>query len=331
MNEYCPNCGKENTLSLVHEVEEFNVRGEIIPIEVEYFRCKACGEEMMQLRTEDDPLNKAYREYRCRKGMLQPEEIHEFRQNLGLTQKEFSELLGIGVASLSRYENGALQEQAHDQILRFGMNGDNLLKLIEAKPDVLNEGKKEELIQQIRQGKKSTNLVDLLYQHIGNYEPSIYSGFQPLHVEKLFALIEFFCLKEQIYKTKLMKLLFYADFKHYKDFGRSITGSRYAHLPYGPVPDQYDVWLSTLVAENPTISKEELWFNDHPTEMILSQESPDISAFENSELLILAKVKEFFKDYSAKMITDFSHQEKGYRETKNGQIISYKYAQDLNI
>jgi hypothetical protein len=31
------------------------------------------------------------------------------------------------------------------------------------------------------------------------------------------------------------------------------------------------------------------------------------------------------------MITDFSHKEKGYQETKNGQIISYKYAKDLRI
>lgn len=331
MNEYCPNCGKENTLSLIHEVEEFNVRGEIIPLEVEYHRCEACGEEMMQLRTDVDPLDKAYQEYRRRKGMLQPDEIREFRQKLGLTQKEFSELLGIGIASLSRYENGALQEQAHDQILKFGMDETNLLKLIEEKPSVLSENKREELIQQIMQGRESTSLVDLIFEHWGNYEPSIYSGFQPLRVEKLIQVIEFFCFQERIYKTKLMKLLFYADFKHYKDYVRSITGSRYAHLPYGPVPDQYDVWLSTLVAENPAISKEELWINDHPAEMVVSQEPTDISLFENSELLTLAKVKEFFKDYSAKMITDFSHQEKGYRETKNGQIISYKYAKDLKI
>jgi hypothetical protein len=102
-------------------------------------------------------------------------------------------------------------------------------------------------------------------------------------------------------------------------------------VPFGPVPDQYDLWISTLIAENPTISKDEVWINDSPAEIIISKEAADIGVFENSEVLVLASVREFFKSYTAKMITDFSHKEKGYQETKNGQIISYQYAKDLRI
>ena len=80
MNGFCPNCESENTLTLIREVEEFNVRGENIPVQVEYYRCEACGEEVMELRTEGDPLVEAYREYRRRTGMVQPGEIREFRQ-----------------------------------------------------------------------------------------------------------------------------------------------------------------------------------------------------------------------------------------------------------
>ena len=331
MNGYCPNCDKKDGLSLIRETEEFNVRGEIIPVEVEYYRCEECGEEMMQLRADDDPLDKAYREYRRRKGMAQPEDIHEFRQKLGLTQKELSELLGIGVASLSRYENGALQEQAHDQILRFGMDTTNLLKLLEERPDVLRENKRKELIQQIKEGKGSVSLMDFIYEQYGCYGPSINSGFQSIQLEKIVEAIKYFCFKDRTYKTKLMKLLFYGDFKHYKEYGSSITGFQYAHLPFGPVPDQYDLWISTFIAENPTLSKDEVWSKDNPAEIIISKETADIGVFENSEVLVLATVREFFKSYTAKMITDFSHQEKGYQETKNGQIISYKYAKDLRI
>lgn len=331
MNRNCPNCGKENGLSLIRETEDFNVRGEVIPVDVEYYRCSECGEEMVQLRTDDDPLDEAYREYRRRKGMVQPEQIREFRQNLGLTQKELSDLLGIGVASLSRYENGALQEPAHDQVLKFGMDTSNLLKLIAEKPNVLKEKKREELVQQIRQGKESQSLVNLIYERYGGYGASIFSGFQTLHVEKFIEAIRYFCFQERTYKTKLMKLLFYVDFKYYKEYARSITGCQYAHLPYGPVPDQYDLWICTLIEEDPTISKDEVWINDNPAEIIISEEAPDIGVFENSEVLVLATVKEFFKGFTAKMITDFSHKEKGYQETKNGQIISYKYAKDLRI
>ena len=331
MNGFCPNCGSEDTLSLIREVEEFNVRGEIIPVEVEYYRCKACGEEVMELRTEDDPLVEAYREYRRRTGMMQPNEIREFRQIWDLTQKEFSELLGIGVASLSRYENGSLQELAHDQILKFGMDIANLLKLIEQKPEIIEGKKREEIIQKIKLKLESTRLIDLISERCGNYEPSIYSGFQPLMVEKFIEAIKFFCFEEHVYKTKLMKLLFYADFKHFQEYAGSITGSRYAHLPYGPVPDKYDLWISTLIAEDTSVSKDEIWINENTAEILTSSESPNIGVFQNSEVIVLANVKEFFRTYSAKRITDFSHQEKGYQETKNGQLISYQYSEELKI
>ena len=41
---------------------------------------------------------------------------------------------------------------------------------------------------------------------------------------------------------------------------------------------------------------------------------PDLSLFADSELKILASVKEYFKTFSAKEITDFSRTEKGYTE-----------------
>lgn len=69
MKKYCPNCGKWGGLSIIHEIERFDIRGEVIPIKVEYYRCSKCHEEMMPLQTSNDPLVKAYDEYRRRKGL----------------------------------------------------------------------------------------------------------------------------------------------------------------------------------------------------------------------------------------------------------------------
>lgn len=331
MNGDCPNCGSKNSLSLIRETEAFNVRGEAIPVAVEYHRCRVCGEEMLDLQRGRDPLDEAYREYRRRKGMVQPEEIRAFRQQWGLTQKEFSALLGIGVATLSRYENGALQEQAHDQVLKSGMQPGGLRRLLEGRPGVFSRAKREALLEQLRQGQAAASLLNFLSEQLGADPPGIYSGFSPLQVDKLVEVVKYFCYPEPVYKTKLMKLLFYADFKYYKDFGRALTGCQYAHLPYGPVPDRHDLLIGALITEIPALHKEEVWNNDTPGETLHSQEAADISQFENSEVLVLAAVKEFFKDYSARRITDFSHQEKGYRETKNGQKIPYSYAKDLRL
>ena len=61
--------------------------------------------------------------------MLNPEDIRSYRSRRGLTQKEFSDLLGIGIATLNRYENGALQSEAHDRIIKLAMEPQNFLNL----------------------------------------------------------------------------------------------------------------------------------------------------------------------------------------------------------
>jgi hypothetical protein len=58
---------------------------------------------------------------------------------------------------------------------------------------------------------------------------------------------------------------------------------------------------------------------------------PDLSLFSDSELKILASVKEYFKTFSAKEITEFLHKEKGYTEVPQGRQISYAYADELKI
>jgi putative zinc finger/helix-turn-helix YgiT family protein len=332
MTGFCPNCEKETPLVHVRKTEDLNVRGEIIPVEVEYFRCEECGEEFEKPGPGIDPLEIAYREYRRRKGMVQPEEIYKFRKKYGLTQKEFSDLLGIGIASLNRYENGALQDEAHDRILRLSMDPRNLLELIENNPGTLNCKTRENVVARLRSEEKaSENLLDLALELYAGYEADLYSGYRKFDIEKFFQEIKYYCSGAGIYKTKLMKLLFYADFKHFKEYSISITGARYAHLPYGPVPDQFETWLNALFEYEPGIEKEEVWFHDNPGEIFRYQGQPDLSVFTPSELKIIATVKEKFESYTPRGISEFSHKEKGYLETQNSKLISYHYAEDLQI
>jgi putative zinc finger/helix-turn-helix YgiT family protein len=51
--------------------------------------------------------------------VLTPEEIPGGREKLGLTQKQFANLLGVGEATVSRWETGAqIQQRAMDRFLR---------------------------------------------------------------------------------------------------------------------------------------------------------------------------------------------------------------------
>jgi len=330
MKGICPNCEKEAELELVHRVEEIKVRGEAIKVEVKYYKCKNCGEEFEDPHSDEDPLDKAYREYRRRHGMMQPEEVRDFRKRSGLTQNEMSRLLGWGGATLSRYENGALQDETHEKALRLTMDPRNLLKLIEESTDALSEDKRDRLINELRAAVEETCSLEMIYEErFGKYEADELSGYRKLDLAKLFNAILYFC-KGGVLKTKLNKLLFYADFKHFKDYAVSITGARYAHIPFGPAPDKYAFYFATLV-ENGAIRVEEDVFGDFIGEEFISVKEPDLSLFSNSELKILATVKEYFKDFTAKRITDFSHDEEAYKETAPGDIISYEYANELKL
>ena len=329
MRAFCPNCEEETEQSFITKVEEINIRGELIPVQVEYYHCEECGETYEQPRKDYDPLEVAYREYRSKKNLLQPEAIKEFRKELGITQKEMSLILGIGVATLNRYENGSLQSEAHDQVIRLCMQRKILYKVLENKSDILDQSIRIKVIQNLQL--KNHNGNDLLEEAIirfGDYAPDVKSGYKKFDPNKFFQSIKFFCYQEGVFKTKLMKLLFYADFIHLKNNGVSITGARYAHATHGPVPDQFETWLAALTDWKKEITYTEQNSGNRIGEVYTSRES-DLSVFSASELISLASIKEKFKDYNATDIKEYSHREKGYLETSNGEIISYKYAQDL--
>ena len=130
------------------------------------------------------------------------------------------------------------------------------------------------------------------------------------------------------------KLLFYADFKFYKEQGLSITGSRYAHLPYGPVFDNFNHLLAMMIESEKSLNLEERPFDTEGDNVGLwhkSIEEPDMSLFSLKEIDTMKFVKEYFQDFGSKKIADFSHKEEGYKLTSDGDYISYKYAASLQI
>ena len=166
MKGICPNCEKETTLERIHREEVFDIRGEPVKVEVHLFKCEECGEEFEDPQASYDPIEEAYRIYRSRKGMVQPEEMRAFRRKYGLTQKELGELLGWGGATLSRYENGALQSEAHDQLLKLVMQPENLLQLVSSKPEVFDPEKRKKISGRLKQEKDADcTILNLVEEH----------------------------------------------------------------------------------------------------------------------------------------------------------------------
>lgn len=326
----CPKCNAENSIASITLSEEYEVRGETIQVDTPLLQCKECGEEFYS--PENDAFDAVYRTYRSHHNMVQPEEFKAFRERYDLTQRELSDLLGWGGATISRYENGALQDQAHDKTMRLAMDPKNLKTLILDNSSSLDPGKAQRILKQINKEIKNSEEENELcdFDELGEHVPSEYSGNQPLNINKLFSAIQFMCLNGGEFKTKINKLLFYADFLHFKEFGSSITGTQYARLPHGPVIDNYEIYLGIMVHKQ-RVSVVEKQFGEIIGEKIVANEQPSLDVFKTEEIETLAKVKGYFEGFTATKISDRSHQEKGYLETDNSQPISYRYAADIEL
>jgi len=331
MTSFCPHCENETNVKEEIKTIEYKIRGENIPIKVRLLICEK-GHEFDAPKSDDDSVDRAYREYRKVSGFMQPEEIKELRFSYGLTQKELSSLLGWGGATLSRFENGALQSESHDRLLKMIRDPKNLLSILEEKKSGLpNEFiiKLQDRLEVQLESEKPTFKV-FFERYYGNYDSDEYSGYVNLNLDKIFNLILFFAQEAKLFKTKLNKLLFFVDFKHFKEYAVSITGVRYAHLPYGPAPDKYDHILTILSEENRINLLEEI-ISDYVGEVVFSKEKPDLNVFSSAELKTLLEIQGYFSKFTSKDISELSHAEKGYQETEDGELISYHYAEALQI
>ena len=127
--------------------------------------------------------------------------------------------------------------------------------------------------------------------------------------------------------TKMNKLLFYADFIHYKNHGYGITGITYKALPFGPVPERWGTLYSSL----PGIDMEEYVYPSGQSGIKLEARENKGNLLNEYETSTIEKVCSMFSNMSAGEISQTSHLEKGWIENKdNRNAISYQDAFVLN-
>ena len=162
-----------------------------------------------------------------------------------------------------------------------------------------------------------------------SHPPTIFQGMREFNPTALEEMVIFFASKSQgVLKTKLNKLLWYADFLHYRLFSTSISGASYIHLPYGPVPESYERYLTKLSLEKAiTIRSKE--FGAYSGENVEPSRPVQFESLPPTAVQVLEAVHERFRNYSSKDISSVSHGELGYKETGPGEPISYDYARLL--
>ncbi len=318
----CPECLRVVEPSVIEREESLPVRGEDVRVTACVAVCPACGEDIGTDILDDATLQAAYEIYRARHGLLQPEHIRAIRSKYGLGQKAFARLLGWGDVTLARYETGSLQSKSHDSALRLAENPDHVRELLDLHGDRLTAAQREVL---------AARLDELSPEHEGmlaREEAGVYGHAAGPH--KLAEMMVFFAGFPRMWRTKLNKMLFYADFLHAKRHGSSISGARYVHMQYGPVPADFYVLQSRLVdgAEIDEVLAQE---GDCSGTVFVARRTADRSVFTQEELQTLGDVAGYFEGWSASRLVEFSHREPAWAETSDRETIPLSYAERLQI
>ena len=332
---FCPLCDK------MHEIEERKrnatiiLKGEEVTYEERFYFCTNANEDENEFETgamTNENLLNARNSYRIKMGLLTSDEIVAIRENYGLSQVDLAKLLGWGEATISRYESKAIQDEAYDTMLRLIKDNPlQALEFLKKNADKFTMKKRLEIRSEIVEKLDSYGKEYLTRQTFeGEYanfeEPCDSNGFALLNIDKIETMISYFAEKvSNLFKVKLMKMLWYSDVLSFIENGCSMTGMVYRHEPMGALPIGH---FSLMNLENLNV-QEEMSFNYDTMLHVYPTANMDYSILSDGEKAILNKVITKFKDYKAKDIVNYMHDEKAYSETKPGEIIPFSLAKEI--
>ena len=344
---YCSSCG-ETEAQATHCAERthsFEIKGETIEVTAPSRVCDDCENEIYDCELSDALLQQAYAIYRERHNLLAPEQILALRERYGLSQRGLAALLGLGEVTVYRYENGSLPDDAPNHLLRLMLNPWNVWTLYQENKNQLspiNQKKLERNLSEILARESVARAATMLEASVPGKtgkvaarkqvsDSQLRTGGRDFSPQRLMDMMLFFASQQGgVFKTKLNKLLWYADFHHFRLHGSSISGARYVHLPYGPVAHGYELYLGQLRQENKLQTQEEFFDMGGSAEKLVFKGTLE-TELEEDALSVLTSVNQRFKLTTAKAISELSHEEAAYRKTNMGEEISYDYAQLLKI
>jgi uncharacterized phage-associated protein/DNA-binding transcriptional regulator YiaG len=319
-----------NEASLHHELITLTYRKEKFELFWHYYLCEDSGEKFTTLELEDLNMSQVHNQYREKYRIPFPEEIREIRQMYDVSANKMSEILGLGTNAYRLYESGEIPSVSNGRLILSVKDPAAFIRQVQASSHILSEKEVNKLVLKaehiIAENTRRTWDVLFLDQIFENQAPSAFNGYRRPDMEKIANMISFFgSTIKKLYKTKLNKLLFYADFLSYSRTGFAISGISYRAIQFGPVPSQYQK-LYVKLCDDGKLSIEQVDVgNGNYGEMISASKSFDPSDFTENELRTLQDVCDVYGDMQTSALVDASHLEKGWVDNEQSKsFISFQ-------
>lgn len=320
---FCPECDCEVVAPIELRVETLPVKGEQTPYDADIAICPYCGEAIGDSRIEEGNLRRAYSAYCAAHGLMAPDEVKELRNSYGLSLREFSKFLGFGEQTIARYEAGAIPDDSHNTTLKLALTAEGAASLLSVRGSQLSERTVSAVRRFIEGGAPLSGFAAAFAAHQWPtpemVTPSGRNGFRSFSMERVAAVVcELASHCRDLYKTKLQKALFFADFLCFARTSRSMTGLAYAHADYGPVMDGRDRIVAELQDAGFVELTEKGW-----GEVVVPTRCPE-GVLSDEEVCLVDEIADFINTFeTSSEISSFSHELDAWKNTESGCSIEY--------
>lgn len=124
-------------------------------------------------------------------------------------------------------------------------------------------------------------------------------------------------------KTKLAKLLYFADFRHFYNTLEPMSGVLYRHKDYGPLADPF-LELTEDLAYKGKIQIECLSGGANMITIKTSTFNNTFDLLSKEELKEIDDICEKWRNIDTKQIVSYTHQQKPWMACRDGEIIPYE-------
>ncbi len=302
-----PFTGKE--MKRVYEKRTWNFRGEQYEYEHIAWLCEDSGEQFTDDESDTAGFVQVTNQYRAKYGIPYTDEIIAVRQRYGISAAKMSLILGIGVNQYRLYEQGEVPSVSNGRMIRSIMNPKVMLEMVESSKNELSVSEYEKIISKVQTiiaSSETYKMEQYETRRIFTTLRGADNGYAQLSLSRLKNIMLYILNRcDEVWCTKMNKLLFYTDFMSYRERGMAMSGLSYRAIDFGPVPERWD----RVYSEFPEVRQELRQVGDFVGSVLIASAEPDYTMFTDAELKVLDFICTHFSKMSSREISRISHDE----------------------
>ena len=177
----------------------------------------------------------------------------------------------------------------------------------------------------IEQGKRELTLGEFekLSEILGISLEDLERGELPNYEKYKQMILAFLRLNKSVPKTKLAKLLYFADFGWFYKHLESMSGMQYRKIQYGPVADTYFRLIDEMFDAG-EISIEQTEGGAMLVSQTRSGAKADVSQISKEEARLIENINEKWKGKRTDDIVTFTHKQMPYLFAEDNDLVSYE-------